>query len=135
MEYRTGMEDIVRSCKRGRSWIFSRKVIACLVFTVVLFLLVYGIVFYNLIRIYGFPYLKAPVQSLTFMNSCMFKGSILGWLGIRVALRFICCLITMTVAIIVSRILGKRGNRSLTILVLAVLFLIIITIFGIGGRW
>lgn len=135
MEYRTGMEDIVRSCERGRSWIFSRKVTACLVFTVVLFILVYGIDFYNLNRLYGFPYLNAPVQSLTFMNSCMLKVSILGWLGIRVALRFICCLITMTVAIIVSRILGKRGNRSLTILVLVVLFLIIITIFGVGGRW
>ena len=135
MEYRTGMEDIVRSYKRGRSWLFIRKITACLVFTVVLFVLVYGIDFYNLNRLYGFPYLNAPVQSLTFMNSCIYKVSILGWLGIRLAVRFIICFITMTVAIIVSRILGKRGNRSLTILVLAILFLIIIAFFGVGGRW
>ena len=59
------MEDIVRSYKRGRSWLFIRKITACLVFTVILFISVFKINFYNLNRLYGFLYLNAPVQSLT----------------------------------------------------------------------
>lgn len=133
MEYRTGMENIVRSCKNGRGWILRRKVAACIIFTSVLFLIVYGIDIWNLNHFYGMPYLDAPIMSLTFMEGCAFKVSILGWITILLAVRLIVCLVTMVIAIIISRMIGKKGNRALMLLVLAVLLAIIVVVHGMRG--
>jgi len=133
MEYRTGMENIVRSCERGRKWIFKKKVAACAIFTILLFGIVYGIDIWNLYHIYGMPYLKAPLMSLTFMEGCAFRVSIFGWMLIRLGARLLICLITMALAIIVSRMIGKKGNRALMLLALAGMIAVIAILHGIGG--
>jgi len=132
MEYRTGMENIVRSCNRGRSWLIARKVLACFIFTSLMFLIVYAIDYIKLYQIYGVQYLNAPLQSLTFMESCKFKGTIMQWIVIKLYTRYIACLITMTIAIIVSKIIGKKGSRSITILALALLVAIIALVYRSG---
>lgn len=133
MEHRTGMEIIVRSCEKGRQWIFFRKIIACMLFTTILFILVYGIDFWNLYHIYGMPYLNAPVMSLTFMEGCKFHVSILTWIVIRLAARLLICIIITAIAILISKVIGKKGNRAVMPLILICMIGAIILLRGLGG--
>jgi len=43
------------------------------------------------------------------------------------------CLITMALAIIVSRVIGKKGNRALMLLALVGIIAVIVILHGIGG--
>lgn len=133
LEYRTGMENIIRSCEKGRIWIFRRKTAACILFTIGLFMVVYGIDFWNLKHFYGMPYLQAPIMSLTFMKGCAFKVSILQWMLILLGARLLICLVTMAIAIIISKMIGKNGNRALMPLVLAGIIGVIAFLHGMGG--
>lgn len=133
MEYRTGMENIVRSCENGRKWLMNRKVLACAIFTVSLFAIVYGIDIWNMYHTYGMPFLDAPVVSLTFMENCPVNVTILSWMNIVFAARLAVCILTMIIAILISRIIGKKGNRALMPLALAGIIVVIVLIHGIWG--
>lgn len=136
MEYRNGMNEIIRSGKRGRKWILAQKIIACTIFVIGLTVVVYGIDLMNMVRIYGMPYTEAPLISLTFMKDvvCGNGGGILSrfviglygtaitikdWMAVRVAVRALIALITMALAIITSRAIGRKNNRVIMLGVLA----------------
>lgn len=69
------------------------------------------------------PYLAAPALSLTFLENAWggLAGhvSISGWLIILLLVRLVVALFTMTAAMLVSRAIGKKGNRALMPAVLA----------------
>lgn len=124
MEYRTGMSIMLRSSAKGRIWLNIRKIIACVLVTVAIALITYIIDLWNLYHIYGMPYLDAPLLSLTFMENVSwitrFNMTIRDWLIIRGVFRLVIALITMIVAIIMSRIIGRKRSRALTLLALTV---------------
>lgn len=76
IERNTGMRDLVYASVNGRAWINTRRFAAGLVLTVLLFGMVYGIDMLVLAAHYGFPYLDAPVMSLTFMRGFLPNMSI-----------------------------------------------------------
>lgn len=122
MEYRTGMNMIVHSAGRGRGFFMCQKIIACVLVTIGLTVAVYGIDYWNLYKIYGMPYLSAPAVSLTFLEGTSMKlvlnTTIGGWIAICFAARAAVALVTMAAAIFVSKIIGKKGNRSIMPIVL-----------------
>ncbi len=132
LETRTGMNSILRSSAKGRAWLVVRKVIAGVVMTTLLFVLVYGIDYIQLAGYYGMPYLDAPIMSLTFMEGCKFNVTIGGWILLRLLVRYIAAIATMTVAILLSKLIGKKGNRAFTILILVGIIVVVVLIDGMG---
>lgn len=133
MEYRTGMHMIVRSCSNGRNWLFIRKIVACLLFTTLFFLIIYGMDFLMLRQYYGMPYLQAPVMSLTFMEGTGFRVSVMNYLCIILGVRYIICIIAMVVAILISGMIGKKRSRALMPLTLVGMLTALIVLHGFGG--
>ena len=129
MEYRTGMYQIVHSAPNGRAAVMRWKITACVVLTKGQTAAVYGIDIWNLHHIYGMPYLAAPALSLTFLENAWggLAGhvSISGWLMILLLVRLVVALFTMTAAMLVSRAIGKKGNRALMPAVLAGVILLV----------
>jgi len=132
LETRTGMNSILRSSAKGRAWLVVRKVIASVVMTTLLFVLVYGIDYIQLAGYYGMPYLDAPIMSLTFMEGCKFNVTIGGWILLRLLVRYIVAIATMTVAILSSKLIGKKGNRAFTILILVGIIVVVVLIDRMG---
>lgn len=132
LETRTGMSSIVRSAVSGRGWLVVRKVIASVAMTTILFVLVYGIDYIQLAGYYGMPYLDAPVMSLTFMEGCKFNVTIGGWILLRMLVRYIVSMAVMAIAILSSKLIGKKGNRAVTILVLVGIIAVIVVLDKAG---
>ena len=132
MEYRTGMENILRASKNGRNRLMVRKVISCILLTAMMFILVYGIDFMRLVQLYGLPYLSAPLMSLTFMEGISTSCTIIQWIVLRLLIRFLIGLLTMLAAFITSRIIGKSGNRGLSLLVIGVALAVVVIFNKIG---
>lgn len=132
LETRTGMRSIVRSAVSGRGWLLVRKVIAGVAMTTLLFVLVYGIDYIQLAGYYGMPYLDAPVMSLTFMEGCKFNVTIGGWILLRLLVRYIVSMAVMAIAILSSKLIGKKGNRAVTILVLVGIIAVIVVLDKAG---
>lgn len=143
MEYRSGMAAIIRGGKQGRNWILIQKIVACMILSIGLTAIVYGIDMVAMVRIYGMPYMDAPLASLTFMKDVVAgtDGGILSriiielfgtaitikdWLVIRITSRIVIALITMLAAIVTSRTIGRKGNRSVMLGVLAVVLITIL---------
>jgi len=132
LESRTGMNSILRSSVKGRAWLVVRKVIASVMMTTLLFVLVYGIDYIQLAGYYGMPYLDAPIMSLTFMEGCKFNVTIGGWILLRLLVRYIVAIATMTVAILLSKLIGRKGNRAFTILILVGIIVAVVLINRMG---
>jgi hypothetical protein len=136
MEYRTGMEYVVRTGSRGRSWRMKRKIAACILFTISLTAIVYVIDLWNMKHIYGLPYLNAPAISLRFLEGVAgglaLHSSIGGWILMRIAIRTVIVLATMTLGIIVSRVMGKKGNRALVPMLLVGLVIALVIMNNLG---
>lgn len=146
MEYRTGMAYIIKSCPNGRKWVTIRKVAASVLFTVGLMSVVYCIDYWNLSRIYGLPYLQAPVMSLGFMKEYVSSGifsvgllhtriinmSILDWIICRMVMRLLVVMVTMTIALVISKVIGKKGSRAVMPLVLTVIIFVVLLLYK-GG--
>lgn len=132
LETRTGMSSIVRSAVSGRGWLVVRKVIASVAMTTILFVLVYGIDYIQLAGYYGMPYLDAPVMSLTFMEGCKLNVTIGGWILLRLLVRYIVSMAVMAIAILSSKLIGKKGNRAITILVLVGIIAVIVVLDKAG---
>lgn len=122
MEYRTGMYQMIHSSVNGRILVMIWKVSSCILLTVGLTVLVYGIDYFNLYQSYGMPYLSAPALSLTFLENTWLNlaahMSISGWIMLLFTIRLMVALLTMTAAILVSKIIGKKGNRAVMPIVL-----------------
>lgn len=128
MEYRTGMEYILRSSKHGRERLVLRKIISCVLLTVMVFIIVYGIDFIMLAQLYGFPYLQAPLMSLTFMEGVSVTYTIMDWIILRLLIRVLIGIGAMLAAFITSRIIGKSGNRGLSLLVIVIVLSVLLIV-------
>lgn len=64
---------------------------------------------YNLSQYYGAPYLKAPVQSLTFMKDIVLRVSVRQWMFLVIAVKCILSAVVSAAAYAVSAAL--LGNR------------------------
>lgn len=132
MEYHTGMEYMLRTAKKGRRWLTIRKLIACIILTMIVFLLVYGIDYIKMYQFYGLPYLDAPLMSLTFMEGVSVKYTVGGWIVMRLLARFIVGLFAMAAAFITSRIVGRKGNRGLSFLSTVIVLILVILVNSFG---
>lgn len=132
MEYRTGMEYILRSAKHGRKQLMVRKIISCLLLTALVFMVVYGMDCVKLVQLYGLPYLNAPLVSLTFMEGESTVYTIIQWIVLRLLIRFVIGIIGMLAAFITSRIIGKSGNRGLSLLVIIVVLAMVVAFHRFG---
>lgn len=132
MEYHTGMEYMLRTAQKGRRWLTIRKFIACIILTIIMFLLVYGIDYIKMYQFYGLPYLDAPLMSLTFMEGVSVKYTVGGWIVLRLVVRFVVSFLVMVTAFITSRIVGKKGNRGLALLSTVIVLIVVILINRFG---
>lgn len=144
LEHRTGMNYIIRSGVNGRKWISSRKLAACVVFTVIMTAVVYGIDMWSMYRLYGVSYMNAPVMSLSVMADNIGQGamaigfiknmvlhmSIASFIVLRLVIRLMVALITMGVAILVSKAIGKKGSAALMPIVLVIELAVVILLAG-----
>ncbi len=83
-EFKSNMIVLISSSERGRRKVYIRKMLACSIVSAISSLAVYMVEIAILIEHYGLPYVNAPVQSLTFMESCGLNVSILQWLVILI---------------------------------------------------
>lgn len=80
LEYNSGMKMVTGYTAKGRKWLGIRKLTGGLIITIIMFIVIYSIDYIFLYKSYGMPYLKAPVQSLTFMENCGLKVTIFSWI-------------------------------------------------------
>lgn len=137
MEHRTGMHRMIHSSVNGRILVMVWKVSACILLTVGLTVLVYGIDYYNLYQSYGMPYLSAPALSLTFLEKTWLNlathMSISGWIMLLFTIRLMVALLTMTAAILVSKMIGKKGNRAVMPIVLVGIIVLVWILHKVTG--
>ncbi len=137
MEYRTGMHSMIYSAANGRRSVLIWKISACIILTVGLTAIVYGIDYFNLYKYYGMPYLSAPAISLTFLEN-VWAGlsayvTIGGFIAILISVRFAIALVTMVVAMFISKLIGRKGSRALMPVALVVIVIIVCVIHSITG--
>ncbi len=128
LESRTGMESILCSAVKGRRWLTVRKVVAGIVMATMLFGIVYVIDYAWMFSYYGMPYISAPVISLTFMEACPFNVTIAEWMLLRLLVRYLVVLGTTAIALVSSKLIGKKGNRAVTIILLVVVIALVVVI-------
>ncbi len=128
LEYRTGMYGIVHSAANGRTWMLVHKIVSGMLLALAIVAVVYGIDAVNLYHTYGTPFLKAPLLSLSFMyDKASFAKyfTIGGYLCILAAVRIGVAFITAAIALLTSKMIGKKGSRSLTPIVIVGVLVII----------
>ncbi len=140
IEYRTGMYFMINAAAKGRKPLKIRKACAGIIFTVILFLIVYGIDLIFMWKYYGMPYLDAPLCSLTFVGDMLGKGiyklslaqyivkniSIWGFLCLGLAVRLLLVLAVMASAMVISNVIKKQNNRGVILVALALEIFIIV---------
>ena len=97
MEKKSHIIPLLKSSKRGVIWIKKRKIICGLALASILFIGLYGGNMWMLIKIYGLPYITAPIQSLTFLSDNNASVTIGMYLAIVISFKLaILCLATTT---------------------------------------
>lgn len=128
LESRTGMESMLHSSVKGRQWLTVRKVVASVGMATLLFVVVYGIDYIQMMSYYGMPYPDAPIMSLTFMEGCKFDVTIAGWIVLRLLVRYIVVLGATAMALASSKLIGKKGNRAVTIILLIIAIVLVVAL-------
>ncbi len=132
IEHRTGMENIVRSSCRGRSWIQKKRFVSGLILTIILFIVIYGFDIAKMYSYYGMPYLDAPLMSLTFMEGCFLNGTIGTWIFLRLLVRFVYVLAVFVLSYMCGKAFAKRNGRAVSFL-LAVGVIASVVLFDSAG--
>lgn len=89
------------------------RILSCALVSLIISVITNFIVYYNLIKWYGAPYIDAPVQSLTFMRNVPFEITVLQWLALIIGVKLVAVVITSVLSYVtVSVILSDVGNVS-----------------------
>lgn len=128
LEYDSGMHKLLNGSCNGRSWLTRRKIYAAVILTVLMFVIVYVIDFLYLKERFCFVYMNAPLASLSFVKDYMGYGmfasedlyiwlismSIGNVIFLRILLRLFILIISMGIAMLMSRFAGRSKARVLT---------------------
>ncbi len=126
LEYNSGMKMVTGYTAKGRKWLGIRKLTGGLIITIIMFIVIYSIDYIFLYKSYGMPYLKAPVQSLTFMENCGLKVTIFSWIIIQLVKKLLLVIAAMLVSFVMSGISAKLRNRALSSVVLVGIVMIVV---------
>lgn len=140
LEYRTGMNLMLRASANGRSWLTLQKIAMCMLFTTLMTAVVYAIDMATLVDMYGIAHTDAPALSLTLVQESMGKGalalpfmqdmivgmSIAGLMVVRLIIRWGIALLTMAIAIVLSNVMKKGKNRGIAIIAVVVEIILLI---------
>lgn len=107
LEVSSGMQPILNISKRGRAATIRCKLLVCVGFTVLLFLIAQIPDYWYVFKNYGFPGLRAPLCSLEAFSRCSDVISILGGILLFEALR-----LAATVAVAVAVLLLGRWTKN-----------------------
>ncbi|MFQ7574206.1 MAG: hypothetical protein ACLRLD_02085 [Lachnospira sp.] len=108
LEKLSGMNMLINSSYKGKKRIYCIKYVSCIVVSVLMCITVCVMQYCNLFKYYGMPYLKAPLQSLTFMESISLKVSIIQWILIIIFIKTIITIIVSSVFYNIFNIFYKK---------------------------
>lgn len=127
-EDRSGTKQLLRSTKKGRNWLFRKKIYAVTMITIFITIFLYGIEYYNISSSFEISTLGAPIQSLVFLKDfpivCSISTFLIGVFLVRL-------LIILSCAYIVSYI--STRFRTEAGIMLAALILVVPSIFDLIG--
>lgn len=108
LEKLSGMNMLINSSYKGKKRIYCIKYVSCIVVSVLMCITVCVMQYCNLFKYYGMPYLKAPLQSLTFMESISLKVSIIQWILIIIFIKTIITIMVSSVFYNIFNIFYKK---------------------------
>lgn len=108
-EYETKMASLLYMSANGRAKLFAKKMAAGIIVVSFLFVLTYGTDWFYLVKFYDFPYMDAPVQSLTFMRSCTLNINIMDYIALQFIMVY---LFVMTLAAFICCIMIFVNNKN-----------------------
>lgn len=108
LEKLSGMNMLINSSYKGKKRIYCIKYVSCIVVSVLMCITVCVMQYFNLFKYYGMPYLQAPLQSLTFMESISLKVSIIQWILIIIFIKTIITIIVSSVFYNIFNIFYKK---------------------------
>lgn len=87
LEKRSGMEKLLRASCSGSKAAKYRKMFALIIVVGTVSMILYAVDYINVLKHYGSPFLTAPVQSLSFMESIELNVNIWQWIVILVLIK------------------------------------------------
>ncbi|HZK34570.1 MAG TPA: hypothetical protein VFD33_04595 [Bacillota bacterium] len=120
-EYDKGLVRLVATTKQGRSRIYGRRTIVCIVITLVICLTSFLADLVGILRIYGAVGINAPVQSLEHFSSLTLRLTIGQYLALLYCLRLVASMFIMFIIFSIS-ILSE--NTFIAIAISQILFIV-----------
>lgn len=120
IEYKNGMNMLIGSSKRGRSWERTVKACAVCVLAGVSAFLLYMVEMWIMYKAYGMPYMSAPLISLGFMNpGRIFRSiTIRQYMSVLMVREIIYAVAVALETMVVSRhILKKNSNKGVAAII------------------
>lgn len=130
MEYRTGMITILNTTPKGKRRTAKSKVLVCIIVAAIIFTISIIPEMIKIGQMYGFNNLTAPIISLACFQNLPVGISILGYMIIMYALRF---MMFISIILLILWISIQIKNTTYTILIASVILVIpvILTVLGI----
>lgn len=113
LEKYSGVGSLANASYAGRLVNHLWRIFSCALVSMIISAITNFIVYYNLIKWYGAPYIDAPVQSITFMRNVPFRITILQWMILIIALKLVIAVAVSVISYIVARLAasGSGGTR------------------------
>lgn len=132
LEQKCGIYQIIHGAANGRKNFWIRKICVGFASSLYIYIIVNGIDLFVLQKNYSFQYLDAPTISLSFMaeypNYIVLHTVIWQYIFIRFFIRLLIVLICTLLALLISLYVGKKGNRAVLPISIAVIIVIVIGI-------
>lgn len=97
LEKYSGVVSIANVSYVGKGANHLFRILSCVLVSLIISAITNFIVYFNLIKWYGAPYINAPLQSLTFMRNIPFRITVLQWMIIIIAIKMV---ISMAVSVL-----------------------------------
>ena len=101
-ERQSGMTFLLKSTARGRGALILRKLLLAAVMTTLVWVIIYGMEIYTMLSSFSIPAWSAPVQNLSIMTAFPIPCSIVGWLVMLYAYRWLCLMCGATIVLLIS---------------------------------
>lgn len=128
-ERKSNMFFLLRSCSNGRKNLLLKKMLMTSIITIIIVTVFYGCVFLYINSQYDISGLKAPVQSITMLESLPYHINIITYLTITHIIRCLMYIIAAQFVLFLSMYLPQR--TSIGILMLIFIFPILLEYFNI----
>jgi len=113
LEKYSGVGSLAKASYSGGFVNHLWRILSCALVSLIISVITNFIVYCNLIKWYGAPYIDAPVQSLTFMRNVPFEITVLQWMALIIAVKLVAIVITSVLSYVTaSVVLSDVGNVS-----------------------